>query len=981
MPKPTPEQLWELLARSRLVDGPTIARLRAAHAAGPAATVADAKALAAWLVQVGAITRWQARRLAIGDRGPFFLGDYRLLERHDRAGAALEFAARHEPSGRAVGVVLLNAKQAEDPALFAEIVRRTTAASRNADPVLSRTWALEQAGTNRFIVCEIPSGETLAAELQRRGPLPVLEAAEIMLRITQAVASLHAAGEVHGGLSLDVVRREQPAANPASGPGLRVLQFPLVGDPHLVPLRVPLATDEDFAKLGRRASFVAPELTLPGAVCDPRSDVYALGCMFHALLAGAEPCWQGDPRATLRQAAIVGPASLGPPAVPPEIGALVSYMAARDPGGRYPSAVEAAAAIAACLGRPAAAIAVPSLTAAPAGFPTAAGGAAASAWQQALRRHAKRWVAPVVAVLGAALVLAALISGLGRMGGGGTKHSEEGEERRQVALDGAKHAAHGKPDGQTKAGGQTKADGQEKPGTAAQKPEHASATASTAGTSAAAPPSPQAAESEAKPQPRQEIVGDNPNLPWASPTTGPPPKLAYLPPGSQLVLLARLAAVSRDEHGRLFLQALGPEVGRAVAALTKLCGRDQDEIEFVQAGWQPGGPDEIVGGYTIRFVDAGDRSAEREWAGTTAEELEGETVHVGKPFSFWAPRAERGRVLVVAPAAMIKEMIAVIAAAGAGGSGLGAGLPRDLETLVGMLDGDRHVTVFGSPDFLMNGGKKALAGTLANLRGPIAAFCGEELTAVALSLQVDPQNFYAEIDAVATLDVPLDRLPPKLVEVIGQLPEAVEKSCDKIDFAPYGSLLVKRLPVMLRLLAAQLRGGREGKGVVLNTYLPGPAAHNIALAAELALAQGLGGPVTARAAAVAAAAPAAPQDALGKLQKKMSLTFAKDTLEKSIQMVSDEAGVPMEIFGPDLQLEGITKNQSFALDERDKTVEAVLRVILAKANPDGKLVFVVQKKDDEELIAITTRAAVAKRGDKLPPGFEEAGGKPVKKEP
>ena len=111
----------------------------------------------------------------------------------------------------------------------------------------------------------------------------------------------------------------------------------------------------------------------------------------------------------------------------------------------------------------------------------------------------------------------------------------------------------------------------------------------------------------------------------------------------------------------------------------------------------------------------------------------------------------------------------------------------------------------------------------------------------------------------------------------------------------------------------------------------------------------------------------------------MTLTFAKDTLEKSIQMISEEIGVPMEILGGDLQLEGITKNQSFALDERDKPAEAILRVILAKANPDGKLVYVVRSEEGRESIKITTRAAVAKRGETLPPGFEQqagAGAKP-----
>jgi hypothetical protein len=98
----------------------------------------------------------------------------------------------------------------------------------------------------------------------------------------------------------------------------------------------------------------------------------------------------------------------------------------------------------------------------------------------------------------------------------------------------------------------------------------------------------------------------------------------------------------------------------------------------------------------------------------------------------------------------------------------------------------------------------------------------------------------------------------------------------------------------------------------------------------------------------------------------MTLIFTKDTLEKTIQMISEEVGVPMEIVGPDLQLEGITKNQSFSLDEVGRPAEAVLRAILAKANPDGKLMYVIRNRDGVESIEITTRAAAEKRGDPVP---------------
>jgi hypothetical protein len=118
---------------------------------------------------------------------------------------------------------------------------------------------------------------------------------------------------------------------------------------------------------------------------------------------------------------------------------------------------------------------------------------------------------------------------------------------------------------------------------------------------------------------------------------------------------------------------------------------------------------------------------------------------------------------------------------------------------------------------------------------------------------------------------------------------------------------------------------------------------------------------------VAVPQPAEPVMAAGvaaRLRNRMSLVFAKETLEKSIQMVAEEIGVPIEIRGPDLQLEGITKNQSFALEERDRPAEAILLTILAKADPAGRLVYVIRREGDVESVEITTKAAAANRGEK-----------------
>lgn len=995
MPTPTATEFWPLLVKSGLVDAGAAAALRREHEADPGRCGGGtSKGIAGWLAERGVITRWQAKRLAIGNLGPFFLGDYRLLERHEREGDALLFTARHDPSGRIVSVVLLNTKRCKRLDIWTEIVERTTAASHATDPMLSRTWSLEQHESSRLIVCEHVEGTSLADELDRHGPLPAVQAGVLVAQIARAVAELQSLGAVHGGLSLEVLRREPPPGGVPRTGRVRLLQFPLVGDPHRLPLR-PWTTNEELATLGRAAAYVAPELMLPGSACDQRTDVYSIGAILYALVSGSPPCWERDAASTLKRAAFgAGPAALGPPAVTPEMAALIGYLMARDPAERYQTAAEAADAIAACLGlatgggaarQPAAA--QPGSAAAPVAdlLPDVFGGGPAEARPAA---------GPVVAApreAGPSAVIRRRRNQLRLFGGVVTLGILAATAALVISkLDPGKRPAD-KPVAVTppskpsavKPGEESIGWGNVGKGTADDKPKPSDGK-----------PAPEV-EQPGKPAPavaavRQIVVDDDGTLAWESPTEGPRPRLAYLTPGSQLMLLARPADLLGDDEGRRLVDSLGPQAAAGLAKLAAFCGCEPDDIELIQAGWQAGGIDQVLGGYVVRLVEGSelptDEAARRQaWGATTPLQVEGETLHKGKPFWFWAPKAERNRVLVVAPEAFAPEaagppgtgepqeppLVQIVkqslAARGAKGDGVLADLPLELEQLVAMLDERRHLTLFGSPHYLLTRGRVVLAGPLAKLVKPLESLFGESLQAAAISAHV-ADDFYLELDAIATRDVPPKELAEELSARVNDLPDAVEQYCVALNPSPYGRVLVLRLPSMLRTVAAQLRGVGEGKGAVLNALLPRPAGHNLALAAELALSQA---PGVAVAAAPAAAAPAAASaGALGKLEQKITLVFARDTLEKSIQMISDEIGTPMDIVGPDLQLEGITKNQSFGLEARDKTAREVLLEILAKANPDGKLVYIVREEDGVETILVTTRAAVTKRGDKLPPGLE-----------
>jgi hypothetical protein len=309
----------------------------------------------------------------------------------------------------------------------------------------------------------------------------------------------------------------------------------------------------------------------------------------------------------------------------------------------------------------------------------------------------------------------------------------------------------------------------------------------------------------------RQIVVDYPALPWASPTEGPRPRLAYLTPGSQLVLLARPAELLGDDEGRRFVESLGPQAAAGLAALAGFCGCEPADIESVQAGWQAGDINQVLGGYVVRLVEGrelpADEAARRQaWGATTAVKVEGETMHKGKPFSFWVPSTEKNRVLVVAPeaaaadagglpgAAEAKETLLAqivrqaVALRGAPADGLHAELPLELEQLVGMLDEKRHLTLFGSPHYLLTQGRVVLAGPLAKLAKPLEALFGESLQAAALSAHFT-DDCYLELDAIATRDVPRKDL--------------VEELAGRVDG-------LHRLRVMAGEVQAEL--GEEGQG-------------------------------------------------------------------------------------------------------------------------------------------------------------------------
>jgi hypothetical protein len=308
-------------------------------------------------------------------------------------------------------------------------------------------------------------------------------------------------------------------------------------------------------------------------------------------------------------------------------------------------------------------------------------------------------------------------------------------------------------------------------------------------------------------------------------------------------------------------------------------------------------------------------------------------------------------------------------------------LRRDIERLLDHTDADRQVTLIVAPNSLFSEGQSLFAGELERLRGPLFWFLGDELSGAALSMNWG-DNFFLELVATPKLDTTPAKAARIFTQRCSDIPDKLQAYVSSLNAQAYSRDVVSRLPAMVRKLSEYTRSGFEPDHTVLRCYLPVVAGHNLLMAAELTLAEppGGGAQVAAGDATPGAAAVTTPAGLHERMAKVTSLRFAKDTLEAALEQLSQDIGVPIVIRGPDLQAEGITKNQSFGIDLSNKPAEEILVQILRLANPDKeatgpgdvrqKLVYIVEQGPDKtEQIVVTTRSRAKERHNELPAAF------------
>ncbi len=313
---------------------------------------------------------------------------YRLRRRLASGGMGEVWLADDAVLGREVAVKVLSVGSDADQAAVERFAleARTLAALQHPNIV-----TIFDSGTpsgTAFIVMELLPGPTLAQLIADRGRLPEAEAVLLAAQVAAGLDAAHRAGVIH--------RDIKPANLMFSSSGmLKILDFGIARLSQTTTIGL-TATN---AVIGS-ASYLSPEQAV-GATVDERSDLYSLGCVLVAMVAGRPPFTADHPMAILHQQVNVEPPRLRElqPEASPALEALVQRLLNKRPDARPATAAEVEAQLTAIAsaepspGRGATATVVE--TAAPTAVSPTAGGHAALPHGSAVRARPDR--APDVA--------------------------------------------------------------------------------------------------------------------------------------------------------------------------------------------------------------------------------------------------------------------------------------------------------------------------------------------------------------------------------------------------------------------------------------------------------------------------------------------------------------------------------------------------------------------------------------------------------
>ena len=210
--------------------------------------------------------------------GTLFAGRFRVAELIGSGGMATVYRAEHDVMHRQVALKLLHRDLLADLKIMARFQIEARAACRVVHPNVTGVYDFGHSEEGLpYLVMEYVEGPTLAAVLEREGPLGPARALAVLVQVAEGMAAAHEAAVIHRDLKPNNIVLQD-------GDRVKILDFGLA---KIISPDAPPSLSTVGSTFGT-PEYMSPE-QISGDRVDHRTDIYSFGVLAYQLLAGRLP--------------------------------------------------------------------------------------------------------------------------------------------------------------------------------------------------------------------------------------------------------------------------------------------------------------------------------------------------------------------------------------------------------------------------------------------------------------------------------------------------------------------------------------------------------------------------------------------------------------------------------------------------------------------------------------------------------------------